>query len=87
MFVVEKNYPVNNHMFKIDIENTRTRYETCPKFIIKTPELFSIDDFEHVFACSVVTLIFIVWMLFIILIIFIVFIICRKIGIWGTFRN
>ena len=22
-FVVEKTYPVNNHMFKIDIENTR----------------------------------------------------------------
>ena len=25
MFVVEKTYPVNNHMFKIDIENTRTQ--------------------------------------------------------------
>ena len=24
MFVVEKTYPVNNPMFKIDIENTRT---------------------------------------------------------------
>ena len=23
MFVVEKTYPVNNHVFKIDIENTR----------------------------------------------------------------
>ena len=25
MFVVEKTYPVKNHMFKIDIENTRTQ--------------------------------------------------------------
>ena len=25
MFVVEKNYPVNNHMFKIVTENTRTQ--------------------------------------------------------------
>ena len=25
MFVVEKTYPVNNPMFKIDIENTRTQ--------------------------------------------------------------
>ena len=25
VFVVEKTYPVNNHMFKIDIENTRTQ--------------------------------------------------------------
>ena len=25
MFVVEKTYPVNNHMFKIDNENTRTQ--------------------------------------------------------------
>ena len=25
MFVVEKAYPVNNHMFKIDIENNRTQ--------------------------------------------------------------
>ena len=25
MFVVEKIYPVNNPMFKIDIENTRTQ--------------------------------------------------------------
>ena len=23
MFVVEKNYPVNNYMFKIDIKSTR----------------------------------------------------------------
>ena len=40
MFVVEKNYPVNNHMFKIDIENTRTRCEICSKLIIKTSQLF-----------------------------------------------
>ena len=40
MFVVEKNYPVSNHMFKIDIENTRTRCEMCSTLIIKTPELF-----------------------------------------------
>ena len=38
MFVVEKNYPANNHMFKIDIDNTRTRCEICSKLIIKTPE-------------------------------------------------
>ena len=25
MFVVEKTYPVNNHMFKNDTENTRTQ--------------------------------------------------------------
>ena len=25
MFVVEKIYPVNNHVFKINIENTRTQ--------------------------------------------------------------
>ena len=25
MFVVEKSYPVNNHMFKIDTENTRAQ--------------------------------------------------------------
>ena len=25
MFVVEKTFPVNSHMFKIDIENTRTQ--------------------------------------------------------------
>ena len=25
MFVVEKTYPVNNHIFKIDIGNTRTQ--------------------------------------------------------------
>ena len=40
MIVMEENYPVNNHMFKIDIENTRTRCEICSKLIIKTPELF-----------------------------------------------
>ena len=41
MFVAKKNYPVNNHMFKIDIKNTRTRYEIYSKLIIKSPELFS----------------------------------------------
>ena len=25
MSLVEKTYPMNNHVFKIDIENTRTR--------------------------------------------------------------
>ena len=30
MFVVEKNYPVKNNMFKIDIENTRTQ---GPKYV------------------------------------------------------
>ena len=27
MFLADKNYPVKNHMFKIDIENTRTKCE------------------------------------------------------------
>ena len=40
MFLAEKNYPVKNHMFKIDIENTRTKCEICSKPIIKIPELF-----------------------------------------------
>ena len=40
MFVVEKIYPLNNHMFKIDIENTRARCEICSKLIIKSPKLF-----------------------------------------------
>ena len=40
MLVVEKNYPVSSHIFKIDIENIRTRCEICSRFIIKTPELF-----------------------------------------------
>ena len=31
IFVVEKKYPVSNHMFKIDIENTRTRCQICSK--------------------------------------------------------
>ena len=70
--VVEKNYPINNCMFKINIKNTRTRCEICSKLTIKTPQLFCIVDFEHVFVCWVITLIFIVWVIFIILIIFIV---------------
>ena len=41
MFVVgKKNYPVNNHMFKIDIENTRTWCEIGSKLIIKKPDVF-----------------------------------------------
>ena len=40
MFLVEKNYPVNNQMFEIEIESTRTRCEIYSKLIIKTPELF-----------------------------------------------
>ena len=40
MFVVERNCPVNNDMFKIDIENTRTRCEICSKLVIKTSELY-----------------------------------------------
>ena len=40
MFLAEKNYPVKNHMFKIDIENTSTKCEICSKPIIKIPELF-----------------------------------------------
>ena len=80
-FVVENNYHVNNHILKIDIEHTRTRCEICLMLIIKTLELFSIVDFEHVFVSLVATFIFIVWMIFIILIIIIVFTICKKIGI------
>ena len=41
-FVVEKNYPVNNLMFKIDIKNTRTRCKICLKLTAKTPEFFSL---------------------------------------------
>ena len=56
MFVVEKTYPVNNHMFKIDIENTRTQ---SAKFVqslsSRHQKFFSIVDFEHVFVCSVVS--------------------------------
>ena len=37
IFVVEKNYPVNNYMFKIDIKRTRARCEICSKLTIKTP--------------------------------------------------
>ena len=40
IFVVEKNYPVNNYNFEVDIKNTRTRCEICSKLIIKTPEHF-----------------------------------------------
>ena len=54
-----KNYLANNYMFKVDITNTRSRCEICSKPTIKTQELFSIVDFEHVFACWVVVLIFI----------------------------
>ena len=50
MFVVEKTYPVNNHMFKIDIENTRTQ---GTKYVQRHQNVFSIVDFEHVYVCSV----------------------------------
>ena len=52
MFVVKKNYTMSNHMFKIDIENTRTRFELCSKLIIKTPEvLFLLFTFNmYLFA-------------------------------------
>ena len=40
IFLVEGNYPVNNYMFKIDIENTRTRCEIYLKLIIKTTGFF-----------------------------------------------
>ena len=46
---------VNNYMFEIDIKNTRTRCEICSKITIKTPNFFSIVEFEHVFVCSVVS--------------------------------
>ena len=40
IFVVKKNYPLNNYMFKIDIKSTRTRCEICSKLTIKTPRPF-----------------------------------------------
>ena len=42
MFVVEKTYPVNNHIFKIDIENTRTQGE---KYVSYLP-FHCLDDFH-----------------------------------------
>ena len=50
----------NNYRFEIDIKNTRTRCEICSDITRKTQNFFSIVDFEHVFACWVVTFIFIV---------------------------
>ena len=56
MFVVEKTYPVNNHMFKIDIENTRTQGAKYVQSLSQRHQnFFSILDFEHVFVCSVVS--------------------------------
>ena len=56
MFVVEKTSPVNNHMFKIDIENTRTQGAKYVQSLSKRHQnFFSIVDFEHVFVCSVVS--------------------------------
>ena len=40
IFVVEKNFPRNSYMFKIDIKSTRARCEICSKLTIKTPGLF-----------------------------------------------
>ena len=40
MVAVEKNYSLNNHMFKTDMENTKARCEICSNFIIKTPKDF-----------------------------------------------
>ena len=37
VFVLEKNYPVNNYMFEINIKSARTRCEICSKLTIKTP--------------------------------------------------
>ena len=51
IFVLERKL-VNNYMFKIDIKNTRKRYEICSKLTIKTTELFSIADFDHVFVAG-----------------------------------
>ena len=34
IFVVEKTYPVNNHKFKIDIENTRTQGAKCVQSLL-----------------------------------------------------
>ena len=47
VFVMEKNYPVNSYMFKIDIKSSRTRYEICSKLTIKTP--------GHFFYCCLST--------------------------------
>ena len=41
IFVLEKKL-VKNYMFKIDIKNTRTKYEICLKLTIKTPKKFFI---------------------------------------------
>ena len=40
IFVMKKNYPLNNYMFKIDIKSTRTRCEICSKLTIKKPGPF-----------------------------------------------
>ena len=54
MFVVEKTYPANNHIFKIDIENTRTQGAKYVQSLSQRHQnVFSVVDFEHVFVCSV----------------------------------
>ena len=45
IFVVQKNYPVNNYMLKIDIKSTRTRCE------ILHHDFFTIAEFKHVLVC------------------------------------
>ena len=47
--------PSNNYLFKVDIRNTRNRYELCSQLTIKTPERrqsrcssIFIVNFEHI---------------------------------------
>ena len=54
MFVVEKTYPVNNPMFKIDIENTRTQ---GAKYVQSLSKLFL------VWMIFIIFIIFIVFMI------------------------
>ena len=56
MFIVEKTYPVNNYIFKFDIENTRTQgAKYVQSLLSRHQNFFSIVDFQHVFVCSVVS--------------------------------
>ena len=45
-------------MFKIEIKDTRARSEICSKLTIRIPDFFSIVDFEHVFVCWVVIIVY-----------------------------
>ena len=57
MWINKSPNPIGNYIFKVNNRNTRTRYEICSKFTIKTPErcqwrrrcsgVFTVN-FEHV---------------------------------------